>query len=299
VNYFLKLCFEKLSGDVILKNFLSKKPFFYTTTALSAIAAFLWFIQLCAYIEADTGFYINRSGFGKRLFVTLFIIVLAVAFIFGFVWNRIVRKRALLPINMKFNFTSLFNERLTFAVATIGFAINTFYEIYRLLNPLPSLTLEKTINFFSAATAIFSAASLIFFIIMSFLIENKGVANSAFSIVIVTWVVFRIIRDFIGLTTVYYIPKNLLDIIYLCFLLITSFSLCRLLSDTDTSKGYRLFTIYAPITIVLGFVLSVPAIFGFILRFDTVSTSDAFMNFVNLTLSVFFLRVAMHLYKEN
>lgn len=278
-----------------MKNFLLKKSFFLSVSLLSVIACILRFIQLKTNIEANTGFYKNSTDAGR----VLFLIILAAAFIFGFVWQYIVRKRALLPINLKYDFSALLNERILLAAVAVGFAVNTFYEIFRLKNPLPSLLLPQSITAFSIITTILSVLSLIFFIVLSFLIENKPLGSSVVSIVIVAWGVFRILRDFISFTTLFYISKNLLDIIYLCCLLILMFSLCRLLSGTDTKKGIRLFSVFAPITIVLGFVLSVPAILGYICRFDTVSESDLFMHFVDLMLSVFFLRVGMHIYKEN
>ena len=89
-----------------------------------------------------------------------------------------------------------------------------------------------------------------------------------------------------------------MDVLYLCSLLLTVFAYCRLISDTDNFKGYRQFSIFAPITIVLGFALSIPAILGWMFGVNAVSFSDAVMNVVNLALSLFLLRFSMHLYKE-
>lgn len=284
-----------ISGDVVLKNIFLKKPFFYTTLLLSVASMALWFIELCANIEAQTGFYYDRSSIGRCLLIA----VLFLTLIFGFLWNRIARKKALLPINMRFDFSRFLNKRLIFAIAALGFTVNTFFEIYRFSTPIPSLTLTKTVSFFSGLTAILSAVSLVYFIFVCFMVENKQVATSALSIAPVAWIVLRIIRNFISFTTVYYIPKNLLNILYLCALLITTFSFCRLITGTDTSKGFKFFTIFAPITIVLGFVLSLPTIFGLIFNFDTVTVTDVFMNFIDLAMSVFFLSFCLHLYKEN
>ena len=278
-----------------MKNFILKKPFFLSVASMSLIAVILRIIQLAVNIETDTGFYKNPADIGR----IVFIIILAIALIFGFVWHYIARKRALLPINMKFDFSPLFRERIVLAGLAIGFAVNTFYEIFRIKNPLPSLLLPGSITAFAVITCILSALSLIYFIVLSFLIENKQLATSFLSIVTVAWTVFRVLRDFISFTTIFYISENLLDIIFLCLLLISLFSVCRLLSDSDTKKGYTTFTFFAPITIVLGFVLSVPAIFAFICGFESVGESDMFMHFVDLTLSVFMLRVGMYVFSEN
>lgn len=284
-------------GDVILKQIkeiLNKRPFFCSVASLSALAVFLRFIELAVNIEAETGFYKDPFSFGRILFV----IVILAAFIFGFVWNKLSRRRALLPINMRFDFSSVLSEKTPFAICTIGFAINTFYEIYLLSNPLSSLVSVKTTNAFAVFTTIFSAACLVYFMFMTFLIENKFVGNSVFGVVLVAWAVFRVLRDFITTSTVFYISKSLLDVLYLCSLLLTVFAYCRLISDTDNFKGYRQFSIYSPIAIVLGFTLSVPTLLGWLFGFDAVSFSDAVMNIVNLCLSLFLLRFSMHLYKE-
>lgn len=284
-------------GDVILKQIkeiFNKRPFFCSVASLSALAVFLRFIELGVNIEAETGFYKNPFSFGRILFV----IVILAAFIFGFVWNKLSRRRALLPINMRFDFSSVLGEKTPFAICTIGFAINSFYEIYLLSTPLSSLVSVKTTNAFAVLTTIFSAACLVYFMFVAFLIENKFVGNSVFGVVLVAWVVFRVLRDFITSSTVFYISKSLLDVLYLCGLLLTFFAYCRLISDTDNFKGYRQFSIYSPVTIVLGFTLSVPTLLGWLFGFDAVSFSDAVMNVVNLCLSLFLLRFSMHLYKE-
>lgn len=284
-------------GDVILeqiKAFYYKKPFFYSVLVLSVLAVFLRFIELCVNIESETGFYKNSLSFGR----ILFLIILLTAFVFGFLWNKFSRRRGLLPINMRFDFSSVMSEKFPFAIGTIGFAINTFYEIYLLSNPLSSLVSVKTTNAFAVLTTIFSTACLVYFMFMTFLIENKFIGNSVFGVVLVAWAVFRVLRDFITTSTVFYISKGLMDVLYLCSLLLTIFAYCRLISDTDTVKGYRQFSIYVPITIVLGFTLSVPALLGWVFALDTVSFSDAIMNIVNLAISLFLLRFSMHLYKE-
>lgn len=278
-----------------MKNFLFKKPFCLSVALISLIAVILRFFQLATNVDSVTGFYKNAADTGR----IAFIIIIVIAFIFGFVWRYLAKKKAILPINMKFDFSKLFGERIILAAVAIGFAVNTFYEIFRIKNPLPSLLLPGAITAFAVITSILSALSLVYFIVLSFLIENKQLGTSFLSIVTVAWVVFRILRDFISFTTIVYISENLLDIIFLCFLLITLFAVCRLLSDSDTKKGYNLFALFAPATIVLGFVLSIPAILGFLCGFDSVGESDMFMHFVDLTLSVFILRVGMYVFSEN
>lgn len=277
-----------------MKSLIFKKPFFISVTLASALCCALRFWQLAYNIEKDSGFYKNGADAGRIIFV----IILALSLIFGFVWHRIVKKRAILPINLKFDFTPIFSERILFAAVAVGFAVNTFYEIFRLKNPMPSLLLPGTITAFSVITTIFSALSMAFFVCLCFMIENKQLATSFLSIVSVVFIAFRLLRDFISFTTVFYVSKNLMDILYLCALMITLFAACRLLSSSDTRKGYNLFTFLSPVTIIMGFVLSVPAIFGYICGFETASESDMFMHFVDLTLSVFLLRLSMHVYSE-
>lgn len=294
---YLFLCKTHNYGDVILKQIkeiFNRRPFFLSVSILSALAVFLRFIELCVNIESQTGFYKNPLSFGRILFV----IVLIAAFAFGFVWNKLSRRRALLPINMRFDFSSVMSEKLPFAIGTIGFAVNTFFEIYLLSNPLSTLVSVKTTNAFAVFATIFSTACLVYFMFMTFLIENKFIGKSVFGVVLVAWAVFRVLRDFITSSTVFYISKSLMDVLYLCSLLLTVFAYCRLISDTDNFKGYRQFSIFAPITIVLGFALSIPAILGWMFGVNAVSFSDAVMNVVNLALSLFLLRFSMHLYKE-
>lgn len=278
-----------------MKNLILKKPFFISVALACALCCALRFWQLAYNIEKDSGFYKNSADVGRIIFV----IILALALIFGFVWHRIVKKRAILPINLKFDFSSFFSERILFAGVAIGFAVNTFYEIFRLKNPLPSLLLPDTITAFSVITTIFSVLAMAFFVCLCFMIENKQLATSFLSVVTVVFAAFRLLRDFTSFTSVFYVSKNLMDILYLCALMITLFAACRLLSGSDTRKGYNLFTFLSPITIVLGFVLSVPAIFAYICGFDVATESDMFMHFVDLTLSVFLLRLSMHVYSEN
>ncbi len=277
-----------------IKKILNKKPFFYTVLILSSLSVVIRFFELCLNTEAETGFYKNQDSFGR----ILFIIVLAAAFVFGFVWNKLSRRRALLPINMRFDFSPVLSEKFPFLIGTAGFAVNTFYEIYLLSNPLSSLVSVKTTSYFAVLTTIFSTACLVYFMFMAFLIENAFVGQSAFGVVLVAWAVFRVLRDFITSSTVFYISKSLLDVLFLCSLLLSVFAYCRLISNTDNTKGYRQFSIFAPITIVLGFTLSVPTLLGALFGFDAVSFSDAIMNIVNLALSLFLLRFGMHLYKE-
>ncbi len=277
-----------------MKNLIFKKPFFLIVSGASALCAVLRFWQLAFNIERESGFYKNSADFGRILFV----IILVAALIFGFVWHRIVKKRAILPINLKFDFIPLFSERILFAGVAVGFAVNTFYEIFRIKNPMPSLLLPETITAFSVITTIFSALCIAFFVCMCFMIENKQLATSFLSVVTVVFVAFRLLRDFISFTTVFYISKNLLDILYLCALILCMFSACRLLSGSDIRKGYNIFTFLSPVTIIMGFVLSVPAILGYICGFETATESDMFMHFVDLTLSVFLLRLSMHIYRE-
>lgn len=277
-----------------MKNLIFKKPFFISVATASALCVALRFWQLAFNIEKDSGFYKNGLDFGRILFV----IILIAALIFGFVWHRIVKKRAILPINLKFDFTPLFSERILFAAVAVGFAVNTFYEIFRIKNPMPSLLLPGTITAFSVITTIFSALCIAFFVCMCFMIENKQLATSFLSVVMVIFVAFRLLRDFISFTSVFYVSKNLLDILYLCALMLTIFSACRLLSASDTRKGYNLFTFLSPVTIIMGFVLSVPAIMAYLCGFEVATESDMFMHFVDLTLSVFLLRFSMHVYSE-
>ena len=277
-----------------MKNFLLKKPFFISVALASAVCVALRFWQLAFNIEIDSGFYKNAADAGR----IIFLVILAITLIFGFVWHKIVKKRAILPVNLKFDFTPLFSERILFAGVAVGFAVNTFYEIFRLKNPMPSLLLPGTITAFSVITTIFSVLAMAFFVCLCFMIDNKQLATSFLSVVTVVFVAFRLLRDFISFTSVFYVSKNLMDILYLCALMITVFSACRLLSSSDVRKGYNVFTFLAPITIVLGFVLSVPAIFGYICGFETATESDMFMHFVDPTLSVFLLRLSMHVYGE-
>lgn len=271
-----------------------KKPFFISVALASALCVALRFWQLAFNIEKESGFYKNGADIGR----IIFIVILIAALIFGFVWHRIVKKRAILPINLRFDFTPLFSERILFAGVAVGFAVNTFYEIFRLKNPMPSLLLPGTITAFSVITTIFSALCIAFFVCICFMIENKQIATSFLSVVTVVFVAFRLLRDFISFTTVFYVSKNLLDILYLCALILCIFSACRLISGSDVRKGYNLFTFLSPFTIIMGFVLSVPAIFGYICGFETASESDMFMHFVDLTLSVFLLRLSMYVYGE-
>ncbi len=277
-----------------IKKILNKKPFFYSVLILGLLAVVIRFFELCLNTEAETGFYKNQYSCGR----ILFIIVLLSAFVFGFIWNKLSRRRALLPINMKFNFSSVLNEKLPFLIGTAGFAINTFYEIYLLSNPLSSLVSVKTTSLFAILTTVFSTACLVYFMFMAFLIENSFIGKSAFGVVLVAWAVFRVLRDFITSSTVFYISKSLLDVLFLCSLLLSVFAYCRLISNTDNLKGYRQFSIFAPITIVLGLTLSIPTLLGALFGFEAVSFSDAIMNVVNLALSLFLLRFGMHLYKE-
>ena len=277
-----------------IKKILNKKPFFYSVLILSALAVIIRFFELCVNTEAETGFYKNPYSFGR----ILFLIVLILAFAFGFFWNKWSRRRALLPINMQFDFSPVLNEKIPFLIGTAGFAVNTFYEIYLLTNPLSSLVSVKTTSYFAVLTTVFSAACLVYFMFMAFLIENAFIGRSAFGVVMVAWAVFRVLRDFITSATVFYISKSLLDVLFLCSLLLSIFAYCRLISNTDNIKGYRQFSVFAPITIVLGFTLSIPTILGALFGFDAVSFSDAVMNIVNLALSLFLLRFGMHLYKE-
>ncbi len=282
------------NGDVILKKALFNKPYFVSVGALSLLASIIRFIELATNIEAKTGFYKNEVSF----FRIVFIIVLVITALFGIFWRRFAKKNALLPMNMKFDFSSLFSERILLAAVAVGFAVNTFYEIFRLKNPLDSILQPQSITSFSVITTIFSALCLAYFIILSFLMENKRLATSFLSVITVAWIAFRILRDFIAFTTLISISKNLLDILYLCALTVTMFSVCRLFSNSDIKKGYTQFTLLAPITIVLAFVLSVPPIFGFIFGLDTVGESDVFMHFIDLLLALFLTRISMHIYRE-
>ena len=289
-----KLYNMQLNGDVFVKKLLFKKPFFLSVASASALCVVLRFWQLAYNIEKDSGFYKNAADIGRIIFV----VILALSLIFGFVWHKIVKKKAILPINLKFDFTPLFSERILFAAVAVGFAVNTFYEIFRIKNPMPSLLLPGTITAFSVITTIFSALSMAFFVILCFMIDNKQLATSFLSVVSVVFVAFRLLRDFISFTSVIYVSKNLMDLLYLCALIATLFGACRLLCASDTRKGYDLFTFFSPVTIVMGFVLSVPAILAYLCGFEVATESDMFMHFVDLTLSVFLLRFSMYVYAE-
>ena len=231
----------QLNGDVRVKNLIFRKPFFISVASASALCVALRFWQLAFNIEKESGFYKNPLDIGRIIFV----IILIIALIFGFVWHRIVKKRAILPINLKFDFSLLFSERILFAGVAIGFAVNTFYEIFRLKNPMPSLLLPSTTTAFSVITTIFSALSMAFFVCLCFMIENKQLATSFLSVVTVVFAAFRLLRDFMSFTSVFYVSKNFMDILYLCALVLCMFSACRLLSGSDMRKGYNLFTFLA------------------------------------------------------
>lgn len=277
-----------------MKKLILKKPFFITVSLLCAIAVVLRFIELGYNVQQHTGFYENPASFGR----ILFIVILAVSLISGFLLLKLIKKQANLPVNMEFDFTAFFSERILIGTVAIGFAVNTFYEIFRLANPLSTLTFQKGNQMFATLTMLFSALCLFFFITLCFLSGNKKIFGSLAPSVLIVWVLFRILRDFVSFTTIIHVSKNLLDIIYLAALCLTVFSFCRLISDADRKKGFKSFTVLAPITIVLGFVMSVPSILGFICGFECVGESDMFMYFVDLTLSVFLLRFSMHLYNE-
>lgn len=282
------------NGDVFLFSKIIKKPFFITITALSFIAVLLRIISLSSNIEAETGFYINPYSF-FRIFL---IIILILTFIFGFVWFYISKKYAILPVNLKFDFTNVFSQRKILAIVTLGFAANTFYDIFRISNPLPSIVLPQSSSVFTTLTALSSALCLCYFIILSFLTENKKVATSLLTVLPVIWIIFRLLRNFISYTTVTTISKNLLDTLYLCALLITMLCVSRLLCDSSVSKGYKGYIFFAPISIVLGFVLSIPPIICFIFGAKSVGESDIFMHLVDLGLSIYLLYFGMNIYKE-
>ncbi len=274
--------------------FFNKKPFFLTVSALSAAAVFLWFLELGFNIEEHTGFYKNQLSFSR----IVFIIIVALSFISGFLLLRHIKSRAKLPVNLKFDFSSFFSEKLLFAIITVGFAVNTFYEFFRLANPFSTMILQRGNDTFAVLTTVASTLCLVFFIVLCVLSEPKKIGGSLACTVMVIWAVLRILRDFISFTTILYVSKNLIDIIYLSALVFTLFSFCRLIADDSSKKSFKVFTIFAPITILLGFVVSVPSILGFICGFETVGESDVFMHFVDLTLCVFLTRFSMHLYSE-
>lgn len=277
-----------------MKNLLCKKSYFLTVSIISLLAISLRTLTLYANIDPSTGFYKSRSAADR----VLLLILLAAALLFGICWQFVLKRRAVLPVNLNYDFAPLANQRPLFAMMTVGFAVNTFYEIFRLANPMPTDNPNANITLFAVMTTLLSAASLIFFLMLSFLIENQHIGQSGLCLVIAAWVIFRILRDFVSFTTLFYISKNLLDILYLCMLLISILSAARVFSDVDRKKGLRLFHIVTPITIVLGFVLSIPAIFCFVCGSESVGGSDVFMHFVDLTLSVFLFRCALFFYRE-
>lgn len=278
-----------------MKKIIIKKPFLPSIALFSALAVISRFFQLALNIEPETGFYKNPWDTAN----IIFLIVLAVALAFGFVWYCLIKKAKGLPSGCKFDFTPLFSERILLAAVAIGFAVNTFYEIFRIKNPFPDIMQPQSIAAFAVLTTITSALCLVYFIVLSFIIENMPAATSYLCVVTVAWIAFRVLRDFISFTTLFFVSENLLDIVYLCLLMICMFSVCRMFADADTKKGYAIFTFFAPITIVLGFTLSIPAILGFLCGFESVGESDMFMHFVDLMLSVFMLRTGMHIYLEN
>ncbi len=288
----LRLC---QNGDVNLKKDFIKKPFMLSVALFSAIAVMSRFFQLAFNIESETGFYKNPWDAANIIFV----IILAAAFVFGFIWYYLMKKTNSLPPDCKFDFSPLFSERILLAAVAIGFAVNTFYEIFRIKNPFPDVMQTQSVAAFAVITTITSALCLVYFIALSFIIENMPAATSYLCVVTVAWIAFRVLRDFISFTTLFFISENLLDIVYLCLLMLCMFSVCRLFADADTKKGYTLFTLFAPLTIVLGFTLSIPAILGFLCGFESVGESDMFMHFVDLMLSLFLLRVGSYIYREN
>ncbi len=277
-----------------MKKFFLRKPFFLTATCLSAIAVLLRFIELGTNIEEHTGFYKNPHSFSR----IAFIIVLALGFISGILLLYLIKKKANLPINLGFDLKPFFSERILLGAVAVGFAVNSFYEFFRLANPLTTLTFQRGNQTFAVLTTIFSALCLFLFIFLCFLPPSEKIYSSLAPAILVVWSLFRILRDFVSFTTILYVSKNLLDIIYVALLTITLFSFCRIISDADRKKGFKTFTILAPITIIMGLAISVPSILGFICGFDCVGESDMFMYFVDLTLSVFLLRFSMHLYSE-
>lgn len=277
-----------------MKNLFKKMPFGLSICSLSLLSIAVFLVILCIGLEEKTHFYNHDAVFLRIIFV----LILALSLVLGFVINLVSRKRGLLPVNMKFDFSSFLSERFTLSLVSLGFLVNTFFEIYSYLNPHPTLSITGTANTFSLLTALFSAASLIYFIFFAFLIENRKAAASVLIIIPVIYVSLRILRDFSSADVIYFVPQNLFNIIYLCALLITLFSFCRLISESDSPKGFRTFSIFSPITIVLGFTLSVPYIIGAFLVPNIVSFSNLIGSFVDLTLSVFLLRFSMHLYKE-
>lgn len=271
-----------------------KKPFFLTAAFLSALCVVIRFFQLGFNIEEHSGFYKNQLSFSRILFIVLLIL----GAISGALLLRYIKIRAKMPVNLKFDFSDFFAEKLFFAIVTVGFAVNSFYEFFRLSNPLSIMTFQTTNKAFAVLTAITSALCLIFFIIMCVHSDSKKIGSSLACTVLIVWSVFRILRDFVSFTTILYVSKNLIDILYLAALCITLFSFCRLICDDSVKKSFKIFTIFAPISIILGFVVSIPAILGFICGFDSIGESDMFMHFVDLTLSVFLMRFSMHLYSE-
>lgn len=274
--------------------FFEKKPFFLTVSLFSALAVFLRFLELGFNVEEHTGFYKNEFSFSR----ILFIIIIALTMACGVLLFKFIKSRARLPINLKFDFTDFFKEKLFFAIVTVGFAVNTFYEIFRLANPLKTMSFQKGSDSFAVLTTIASALCLIFFVVLCVLSNSQKIGTSLACTVLIIWPLFRILRDFVSFTTIIYVSKNLIDIIYLSALTITLFSFCRLIANDGNKKNFKTFTILAPITILLGFVVSVPAIFGFICGFESVGESDMFMHFIDLALSVFLMRFSMHIYSE-
>ncbi len=277
-----------------MKNFLLKKPFFLCVSSLSAIAVLLRFILVGTNIDFESGFYINSSSFCRILFV----IVLLLALIIGGFLYYYLKKGAKFPINLEFDLKEFFSERILISVVTVGFAVNTFYEIFRLANPVKSIIYQSTNQTISILTTLLSAVCLIYFLVLSFVQNSEKLGSSLLSAALVIWALMRALRDYMSFTTIFYVSRNLIDIIYICFFALTALSFCRLVCKSENAKALKLFTFLSPITIVLGFVVSVPEILGYLCGFGSVGESDMFMHFVDLTLSLFLLRFSMHIYSE-
>lgn len=277
-----------------MKNFVLRKPFFLTVSLLSIFATFFRFILIKTNIDATTGFYLNTSSFPR----VMLIILLALAILLGIAALILYSKLPLLKERQGFQFESFFDSRLLFTALTVCFMFNTGFEIFRLINPPEDLVISSNMSFFGVVTLFLSLVCAVIFALLAFLPQNRHIASGGLLLAVVLFTAFRLMRDFSSYSTISFVSEHLLNIVYLCALLITFFALCRCFSLCENKKGRRSVLALAPITVVLGFTLSISSIFGFILGFDSVSFSDLSRHLIDLPLAVFILKASMHLVKE-
>ena len=278
-----------------MKNYVLRKPFFLTVSLISIFATFFRFILIKTNIDASTGFYLNTSSFSRIMLITL----LVLALLLGIAALILYSKLPLLKERQSFSFEKFFDSRILFIALTVCFMFNTGFEIFRLINPPDDLVISNNMSFFGVVTLFLSIVCAVIFALLAFLPQNRHIASSGLLLAVVIFTAFRLMRDFTSYSTISFVSEHLLNIVYLCALLISFFSLCRCFSLCENKKGRRSVLVFAPITVVFGFTLSVSNIFGFILGFDSVSLSDLFRHLIDLPLAVFILKASMHLVKEN